>query len=43
VIVDDYRGWESCRRAVDDYRSAHGIDEPIHAVDLTGVWWRRTS
>lgn len=40
VIVDDYGGWESCRRAVDDYRAEHGIDVPIHTVDWTGVWWQ---
>jgi O-methyltransferase len=40
VIVDDYGGWESCRRAVDDYRASHGIDAPIEQVDWTGVWWR---
>ncbi|MCC6226246.1 MAG: class I SAM-dependent methyltransferase [Microthrixaceae bacterium] len=40
VIVDDYGGWESCRAAVDDYRSAHGIDAPIQRVDWTGVWWQ---
>ena len=41
VIVDDYGGWESCRRAVDDYREEHGIDAPVHEVDWTGVWWRK--
>jgi O-methyltransferase len=41
VLVDDYGGWEPCRAAVDDYRAAHGITEPIHAVDWTGVWWRK--
>jgi O-methyltransferase len=40
VIVDDYGGWESCRRAVDDYRAEHGITAPINAVDWTGVWWQ---
>lgn len=40
VIVDDYGGWESCRRAVDDYRSDHGITAPIRTVDWTGVWWQ---
>lgn len=40
VIVDDYGGWESCRRAVDDYRAAHGIDAGVHNVDWTGVWWQ---
>jgi len=40
VIVDDYGGWESCRRAVDDYRAEHSIDAPLHEVDWTGVWWQ---
>jgi O-methyltransferase len=41
LIVDDYGALEACRRAVDDYRAAHGIDEPMHPVDWTGVYWRR--
>jgi O-methyltransferase len=41
VLVDDYGGWEPCRAAVDDYRSAQGITAPIHTVDWTGVWWRK--
>jgi O-methyltransferase len=40
-IVDDYGALEACRRAVHDYRRDHGITEPIHAVDWTGVYWRR--
>lgn len=40
-IVDDYGLLEACRRAVHDYRKDHGITEPIHAVDWTGVYWRR--
>jgi len=40
VIVDDYGGWPPCRAAVDDYRAAQGITDPIHTVDWTGVWWR---
>jgi O-methyltransferase len=43
LIVDDYGALEACRRAVDDYRTAHGIDEPMHPVDWTGVYWRRES
>ncbi len=42
VIVDDYGAWEPCRRAVDDYRAAHGITDEITAVDWTGVHWRRS-
>jgi len=41
VIVDDYGAFEPCRRAVDDYRAAHLIDDPIEEVDWTGVCWRR--
>ena len=42
VIVDDYGAWEPCRKAVDDYRRAHGITDEIVKVDWTGVYWRRT-
>ncbi|MGH8983462.1 MAG: TylF/MycF/NovP-related O-methyltransferase [Acidimicrobiia bacterium] len=41
-IIDDYGALEACRRAVDDYRAAHGITEEIRAVDWTGVYWQRT-
>lgn len=41
LIVDDYGGLAGCRRAVDDYRREHGIDEPLVQVDWTGVYWQR--
>jgi O-methyltransferase len=41
LIVDDYGYVESCRRAVHDYRAAHGISEEIVKVDWTGVYWRK--
>jgi O-methyltransferase len=41
LIVDDYGAFEECRRAVDEYRSEHGITEPIEEVDWTCVRWRR--
>ncbi len=40
LIVDDY-GWENCRQAVEDYRSAHGITAPIERIDWVGAWWRK--
>ena len=43
LIVDDYRFVAECRRAVDEFRSEHGIDEPIEDVDWTCVRWRRAS
>ena len=41
VIVDDYYAMPSCRQAVSDYRSAHGITDEIIDIDWTGVYWRR--
>lgn len=39
IIIDDYNSWPPCRKAVDEFRERHGIDEPIHEVDWTGVYW----
>lgn len=41
LIVDDYLSWRPCQQAVDDYRAKHGITEPIHGIDWTGVYWQR--
>lgn len=41
AIIDDYN-IPSCRQAVDDYRAAHAIDEPIQDIDGWGVCWRRS-
>ncbi len=40
-IVDDYH-LDGCRRAVDDYRSAHGITDEIVPIDWGGVFWRKS-
>jgi O-methyltransferase len=40
LIVDDYGAVEECRRAVDEFRGEHGINEPLDAVDWTCVRWR---
>jgi len=42
VIVDDYRVVEGCRKAVDDFRSMHGILDPIVEIDGVGVYWRKS-
>jgi hypothetical protein len=42
LIVDDYNALASCRRAVSDYRSAHGIEDEIHEIDWTGAYWRKS-
>lgn len=43
VIVDDFGAMESCRQAVNDFRSERGITDEIVSIDWTGVYWRRTS
>lgn len=43
LIVDDYGTYESCRRAVDEYRTEHGIAEEIVTIDRHGVYWRKRS
>jgi O-methyltransferase len=42
VIVDDYGAVSACRQAVDDYRRAHGIEDPLLQIDWTGVYWKRS-
>jgi O-methyltransferase len=41
VIIDDYGCIEACRKAVHDFREAHGISEPILDIDGWGVYWRK--
>jgi hypothetical protein len=41
VIVDDYFDIDACARAVDDYREAEGIREPMQRVDWTGMCWQK--
>jgi O-methyltransferase len=43
LIVDDYGSFAGCRRAVDEFRAEHGIEEPLEKVDPTCIRWRRTS
>jgi O-methyltransferase len=42
-IIDDYGAVAACRAAVDDFRRARGIDEPLEEIDWTGVAWRKRS
>jgi O-methyltransferase len=43
VILDDYGSFEGCRRAADEFRVAHGIEDPLVKVDATGARWRRST
>jgi hypothetical protein len=38
-IIDDY-ALPNCRKAVDDYREAHGIAAPMMTIDWTACYWR---
>ena len=43
VIIDDFGEdtWTYCRKAVDEYRTEHRIDDPIIKVDSRCWYWRR--
>jgi O-methyltransferase len=43
VIIDDYGDFEPCRRAVQDFRSKHFIDDRIESIDWTGCYWRKSA
>lgn len=40
VVVDDYRNWVACQKAVDEYRAQHGIRAPLVSIDDHAVFWR---
>ena len=42
VIIDDYGCIPACAKAVEDYRSQHGIEDEIVQIDWTGVYWRKS-
>jgi hypothetical protein len=42
VIVDDMC-LEGCVKAVEDYRQAHYITDPIMTIDWTGIYWQKSN
>ena len=44
AIIDDYGEdlWTDCRKAVDEYRHAHGVGEPMVSVDSKCAYWRKS-
>jgi len=40
VIVDDYGAIAACAAAVQDFRRANAIADPVHEIDWTGIWWQ---
>jgi len=43
AIFDDYRNLADCRRAVDEFRAARGITDPIENIDSRAVFWRKSA
>lgn len=43
VIIDDFGALESCKQAVHDFRTEHGITDEIHRVDWTGAYWKKSA
>ncbi len=41
-IIDDFHTFSQCRRAVEQYRHAHGAADAIEAIDDHGVFWRKS-
>jgi len=42
VIVDDY-ALSGCKQAVDDFRRARDITDPLLQIDWTGRYWQKTN
>lgn len=42
AIVDDFGAIPACRKAVEDFRAACRISDPIKEIDWTGVYWRKS-
>lgn len=42
VIVDDYGAIASCKQAIEDFRKARGIKDPIINIDGLGVYWQKS-
>ena len=42
AIIDDYNDIPACRKAVDDYRAANKITDPMDGIDWSGVFWMKS-
>lgn len=40
-IIDDYHGFDECRKAVDEYRSKNNIDDELLEIDGVAVYWQK--
>ena len=41
AIFDDYQNLPDCRRAIDEFRSEHGITEKICRIDERAIYWQK--
>ncbi len=41
LIIDDWNAVQGCKKAVEDYRAAHGIAEPVIDIDGVGAYWKK--
>lgn len=41
AIFDDYSNLTDCRRAIDEYRAKHGVEEEIRLIDSRAVYWQK--
>jgi hypothetical protein len=41
LIIDDYRHWQGCRQAVDEYFSKDFVENKFERLDYTGIMYRK--
>ena len=42
VIIDDWGAVPGCKQAVEEFRSANNITDPINVIDWAGVYWQKS-
>ena len=42
VVVDDFGAVPACAQAINDFRAAHGIEDPMTEIDWASVYWRKS-
>ncbi len=40
-IVDDYHAFPGCKRAIEDYRTQHGIQTALQPIDNLAIYWQK--
>lgn len=43
IIIDDYRFWEGCRKAVHEFFAQRGINPELTEIDEVGVYFRKSA